>query len=153
MTRFRRTSLAALLLAAVGVSGCEFLDNDVTTPGGGTQAFNGTWASTSSSTTVSPSACGNLQWQITEITATTASGTFTATCAGGVRVTGNAAGTLTGTTLNWTASGTAAPSQGPSCPFTLTGTAVPESATAIRVHYSGTVCGIVVSGSEVMQKK
>ena len=36
---------------------------------------------------------------------TTANVTFTATCAGNITVTGSGSGTLTGSTINWTASG------------------------------------------------
>lgn len=146
-------SLTVLCLSLSG-AGCDLVTRSTQpSSGSGSQAFAGTWASTSGGSPINPSACGDLQWQIAELTPTSVSGTFSATCAGGIRVTGSGAGTLTGTTLNWNATGTAAPPQGPSCPFTLNGTAVPESADSIRVHYSGTVCGVAVSGSEVLQKR
>ena len=54
--------------------------------------------------------------------------------------------------LNWTAEGTATRS-GLTCPFNLTqGTAAPEGS-GVRVTFAGTVCGLPVSGSELLQKK
>jgi hypothetical protein len=65
-----------------------------------------------------------------------------------VPVTGIANGTLNGATLNWISTGTAANA----CPYALTGTAVPNSMGDLRVAYSGTVCGIPVTGADVLRR-
>jgi hypothetical protein len=69
-------------------------------------------------------------------------------------VNGTGAGTLGGTTLNWNAQGTI--TQGSlTCPFVFpsgSNTAVPEGTNSLKINYSGTVCGIPVSGSEVVRK-
>jgi hypothetical protein len=67
-----------------------------------------------------------------------------------VPVTGVGNGTLNGTTLDWTTTGTAASA----CPFALNGTATPSTAIAtdLSVTYSGTVCGVPVSGSDTLHR-
>ena len=155
----RFTSRAGVIVLVAGLAvGCDLVrGGSLTGPGedGGQagQGFSGTWASTAAQSVPVGTACSDFQWQITDVSAQGAQGTFTATCAGGVRVSGAGTGTLSGTTLNWTVNGTATPPQGPGCPFNLSGAAVPETTDAIRVHYSGTVCGVPVSGSEVLNRK
>jgi hypothetical protein len=58
---------------------------------------------------------------------------------------------VSGSTLNWTAEGTATRA-GVSCPFSFTeGTAALEG-TGVRVTFAGVVCGLPVSGSELLQR-
>jgi hypothetical protein len=118
----------------------------------------GNWSSatittaTGTSAALSPGSCGNLEWKITSMTSSSASGTFKATCGGGLALEGKAEGTLSGLTANLKADGTVTGS-GTTCPFALTGTAVPEALDTIRVTYSGTTCMGPVSGSEVLKKR
>jgi hypothetical protein len=84
--------------------------------------------------------------------ATAASGTFKATCGGGLTLEGKAEGALSGLTANLKADGTVTGS-GINCPFALTGTAVPEGLDAVRITYNGTTCLGPVSGSEVLKKR
>jgi hypothetical protein len=87
------------------------------------------------------------------MTDTSASGTFKATCGGGLTLAGSAEGKLSGRlTAELSASGTVT-GEGVNCPFSLAGTAVPEGLDSIRVNYSGTTCLGPVSGSELLKKK
>jgi hypothetical protein len=105
-------------------------------------SFSGNWRSTAAT-----GACTAMNWTITPTGATTATIAYTATCAG-VPVSGNANGTLNGTTMNWTTNGTAAV-----CSFTLNGTAVPAASTTdLNVNYTGTVCNTPVSGSDTLHR-
>ena len=114
----------------------------------------GSWtsAATAVSSSLNVGSCGNLEWTITSMTDTSASGTFKATCGGGLTLQGSAEGKLNGMTADLSASGTVT-GAGISCPFSLTGTAVPESLDTIRINYSGTTCLGPVSGSEVLKKR
>jgi hypothetical protein len=149
----KKTILGLALAAAVAAAGCIGFDHTstVTSPSaGGVNALMGTWAS--ASIVPSPSSCTDFKWNATERTSTSAKGSFSATCPNDLKVTGTAEGTLSGTTVNWNASGnTTAPAQG-ACPFTLTGTAE-LGVDSIRVPYSGTVCSIPVSGVEVLKRR
>lgn len=155
--RVTRPAIGVVLAAALG-AGCGLIQGaDLTGPsdgaGGAVPSFSGTWASTAGQSVPLGASCGDFEWRITEASADGVQGTFAATCAGNVRVSGTGSGALSGTTLNWNMSGTATPSQGAGCPFTLSGAAVPEATDAIRVHYSGTVCGVAVSGSEILNRR
>ena len=119
------------------------------------QAFAvGSWTSTgvAAATALSPQTCGNLEWKITSLTDSAASGTFKATCGGGLTLEGSAEGKLNGLTADLKASGTVT-GEGVNCPFSLTGTAVPEGLDTIRINYSGTTCLGPVSGSELLKKR
>jgi hypothetical protein len=150
--------LGALALTFAITSGCDLFSNkdspSTPTPTGSLDPFVGTFTSASSGTP-SPTSCRNVTYVVTPTSSTTATISFTATCASNVAVSGTGTGTLSGTTLNWNAQGTVSQG-GLTCPFTFpTGTgntAVPDAAGAIKVNYSGTVCGIPVSGSEVLKK-
>lgn len=152
-----RAAAAAFLLACAFSTGCDLLTKKDTTasptsptPTPSVDAFAGTWASVTTSTP--PTGCGNLRYTITPTTATTANVSFTATCAGNIAVTGSGAGTLSGSVITWSAGGLVAQG-GVNCPFTFTNSkATLESATQIVVNYTGTVCGIPVSGTETVKK-
>ena len=104
-------------------------------------AFAGTWRSTAAS-----GACTSTAWTVTPTGETTAAITYSATC-GSVPVSGSATGTLSGTTMNWTTSGS-----GGGCPFALNGTAVPAGSTDLAMTYTGTVCGAPVSGTDTLRR-
>jgi hypothetical protein len=148
----RRTLLAATVIAALLAAGCfEFLTGSNTSPSSsGVNGLSGAWASVSSATTLQDT-CTNFTWSVTDISGNTASGAFTATCLGNLNVTGTASGTLSGSTVNWTATGTATAPDGTECPISLSGTATFDG-TQIRIPYSGTTCLGSVSGTEILRR-
>src|SRR3954471_12802926 len=100
----------AVALAAVLTAGCDLLSKlkkDTSssptspTPTVSMDVFAGTWSSVTAST---PSTgCGNLKYTVIPLSDTNANVTFAATCGGNINVTGSGAGTLSGSTLNWSA--------------------------------------------------
>lgn len=156
-----RTATAAFALACALTTGCDLLTKkdtastptsptSPTTPTISVDAFAGTWASLTPSTP--PTGCGNLKYTVTPTTASSANVTFTATCAGNITVTGAGAGTLSGSVITWSSSGLVGQG-GVNCPFTFTNNkATMESNGQVVVNYSGTVCGIPVSGTETVKK-
>jgi hypothetical protein len=144
----------AVALAAGGCVGFEH-KSSITSPTSATpsvSALMGTWASASSSVIPAPSTCVDFKWNPTEQTATSAKGSFSATCAGGLKVAGTASGTLSGSTITWGANGTATETGGQPCAITLTGTAE-LGANSIRIPYTGSTCLGPVSGVEILNKK
>jgi len=144
----KRIWLAGVAAVALVVAGCG--SNSPTTPAFSIQTLQGAW--TSSSTSNAPNACTNFTWTVTSISGNSGSGTFSAKCLGTLDIAGTATGTLSGSSLAWTTSGTVTPSGGQSCAFSLSGTATLESDRQIRVPYSGTTCMGPVSGVEVLKK-
>src|SRR5260221_12418142 len=120
-----RAAAAAFALACALTTACDLLtkknpSSSPTSPTGpatSLDAFAGTWASITPSTP--PTGCGNVHYTVTPTTASSANVSFTATCAGNISVAGSGAGTLSGSAINWSASGLV--SQGAvNCPFTFT---------------------------------
>jgi len=153
---------AACLLACALSAGCDlpFLggkDKDGTSnPTGPTgqatpiDAFAGTWSSIA--VTNPATGCGNLKYTVTPTTTSSANVTFSATCASNISVTGSGAGTLSGDTISWSANGLVGQG-GVNCPFTFTNSRATLGADGqIAVNYTGTVCGIPVSGTETVKK-
>ena len=153
---------AACLLACFVSAGCNlpFLkdkDKDETSsptsptnPTTSLDAFAGTWSSINVSNPAT--GCGNVKYTVTPTTATSANVTFTATCAGNIAVSGSGAGTLSGDTINWTANGLVSQG-GVNCPFSFTNSRATLGADGnVTVNYTGTVCGIPVSGTEIVKK-
>jgi len=152
------TGPAALvaLVALVATWGCDLLNkkDSPTAPSSPTASldqFAGTFTS-SPVATVGPTTCGNVRYVVAPTSTTAATVTFTATCAASIEVSGSGTGTLSGSTLGWSAQGTI--TQGDiTCPFSFAnGTATAEGTSSLRVNYSGTVCGIAVSGTDVVAK-
>lgn len=143
--------LAVVLTMAAGAGACTGKESP--SPAGpsptGGAALLGNWSS--SSALPSPAACSDFRWNVTQQSGTSASGSFSAVCPGGVNVNGTATGTLSGTTVSWTAQGTAAVPNLPACAIALTGTAE-LAADSIRVPYSGDTCLGKVSGVEVLRR-
>ena len=155
-----RTAAAAFALACALTTGCDLLskkDNTDTptsptspTPTTSIDAFAGSWNSVTPSTP--PTGCGNLKYTVTPTGTSTANVSFTATCAGNITVTGSGSGALSGNTINWTASGLVGQG-GVNCPFTFTNSKATLDATGqVVVTYTGTICGIPVSGTETVKK-
>ena len=141
----RLKRFAAIGVTLLSLTAC----NRTTTPSNPTatpnpmSAFIGTWRSTTTG-----GACTAINWSVASTNNTTATILYSATCSG-IPVAGTAAGTLNGTTMNWTTSGTAANT----CAFTINGTATPAAtATDLNVTYSGNVCGTPVSGSDTLHR-
>src|SRR4051812_13267470 len=114
----------------------------------------GTWTSTNATPTLpSPSTCGNFQYQIASQTSSSIAGTFTATCGGGLTISGNLTGQLDGTAVSITVSGTASLPGIPNCPFTLSGNGtVEDNGNTLRVPFSGQTCLGPVNGTEVLRR-
>ena len=111
----------------------------------------GTW--TSAQLIPTPSTCTAFEWTVSEQTATSAKGAFTATCAGDLRLTGIAQGAFTSpTAIAWSAQGNATAPGLTSCAITLTGTAS-AGTDSISIPYSGDTCLGKVSGIETMKKR
>jgi hypothetical protein len=100
-----------------------------------------------------PKTCGKLPYQIANQTPTSISGTFTGQCGGGLTISGSATGTLNGTAVTLTATGTASMPGIPNCPFTLTGNGtVEDNGNTLRMPFTGQTCLGPVSGTEVMRR-
>ena len=137
------TSLGAIAVLLLSLSACHDStpSNPTPTPDPIT-TFTGLWRSTSTS-----GACTGINWSVSAVNATTATILYTATCAG-ISVTGIANGIAAGTTMNWSATGSAANN----CAYTITGTATPAQTTDLNVTYSGNVCGTPVSGTDTLRR-
>jgi len=146
---------ACALAVCAAAGACVGYENktSVTSPTAATaEALVGTWTSASTSIVPSPSTCTDFKWTPTQQSPTSAMGSFSAACAGGLKVSGTAAGTLTGTTVAWTAHALASTPEIASCDVSLTGTAE-LGVNSIRVPYSGNTCLGPVSGVEILNKK
>jgi hypothetical protein len=142
----------AVAIVAASTSACLEFDHksSLGPTATGISALAGSWSS--SNLIPSPSACSDFQWQVTQQSDTSAGGTFTATCAGDLKLTGSAQGVLAGSTITWTAQGNATAPGLTSCAIALTGTA--ELGTdSIRVPYSGDTCLGKVSGVENLKRR
>lgn len=147
MTRY----ILGVGLAAAMTAGCNYERQDNPTGPGSTgmQGLNGNWASTSA--LPSRESCSNFTWSITELTATSASGSFGATCSGDLRIQGTAAATLAGDEINWNAAATATNGVG-TCPISLLGTAE-LGVDSVLIRYDGSACGVPVHGVETLRRR
>ena len=135
--------------AAVGCVGFDHGTSPTSPSSTGISSLMGTWSSTS--VVPSASSCTDFKWNVTEQTGSSAKGSFSATCGNNLKVNGTAQGSLSGSTIMWSAAGTATAEGLPSCPISLNGTAE-LGADSIRVPYSGDTCMGRVSGVEVLKK-
>jgi hypothetical protein len=150
----KRLFLALGLAISVAAAACTGFEHSSTTTGPsnttGVGALMGAWASVNP--IPSPSSCADFKWNVTEQTTNHAKGSFSATCAGGLKVTGTAEGTLNGSTIAWTANGNATAPGEAACAIALSGTAE-IGADSIRVPYTGTTCLGPVSGVEILKRR
>ena len=156
--RFLRVVLIAV--AAVAATACYGLDtlfNKLPTSASDSssttvRSYLGTWDGPTLVAAPTAQSCGGLEWKITSQTATQISGDFKGTCAGGINLVGTLVATIADTTtIPWAASGSA--TQGATaCTFTLTGTGTFQGTSNIAVTYSGTACGVPVSGTETIKR-
>lgn len=151
----------ALVALCGTMAGCGLLDRlnkddedeDTPTSPGATvslDGFAGTWASSASSTPAT--GCGNVTYTVIPTGTNAANVTFAGTCASSISVSGTGTAKVSGSELQWSAQGLVAQG-GVNCPVAFTnGKAVADGAGTIKVTYSGTVCGIPVSGTETVKK-
>jgi hypothetical protein len=128
---------ACAIALGMATAGCVGYESKTTVPStgptsAGVDALLGTWTSATNNVIPSPSSCTDFKWTPSQQSATSAVGSFTATCAGDLKFTGTATGTLTGSTVAWSANATATTPAIASCAISLSGT--PELAlNSIRV--------------------
>ena len=147
------TLLLVLSIAAASAAACIGFERKSSLTGpsaSGIGALSGSWAS--SNIIPSPTSCSDFKWNATEQTSTAARGSFSATCAGDLKLTGTAEGTLGSSGITWSAQGNATAPGLTSCAITLNGTAE-LGADSIRIPYSGTTCLGAVSGVEVLSRR
>jgi hypothetical protein len=150
-------ALTVLTLACATTAGCDLFKKDNKEPATPTSptptvslnVFAGTWASATPTTPAT--GCGTVKYTVTPVNTTTATVTFAATCAGNIQVTGSGNGQVNGSSLDWSAQGLVGQG-GVNCPFTFTNGKAVEDPGGVKITYSGTVCGIPVSGTEVVKK-
>jgi hypothetical protein len=118
----------------------------------------GTWGETSAigargiNSLPTPNSCSAFQFTMTSQSATAASGSFTAQCPGNLTLTGTISGQLGGATIPMIITGNATAPGEAACPFTLNGNGIPQSATELRIDYTGTTCLGPVSGSATLRQ-
>jgi hypothetical protein len=148
-----RILLVVFSIAAAAAAGCTGFErqSSLTSPtAAGNNALLGSWTSTSLIPT--PSTCTNFVWTVTEQTATSAKGSFSATCPGDLKLTGTAQGGFTSPSeIAWSAQGNATAPGLTSCTITLTGTAT-LGTDSISVPYEGDTCLGHVKGIETLKK-
>ena len=148
-----RILVAALSLAAISV-GCIGFERDSSLTGptaAGNGALLGNWSS--SNLIPAPSSCTDFKWNVTEQTAASAKGSFSATCANDLKVTGTAQGAFTTAgTIAWSGQANATAPGLTSCAVTLNGTAE-LMVDSIRIPYAGDTCLGKVSGVETLRKR
>lgn len=145
---------ALVVTISVAVSGCVGYQSKTTMTGptaAGVNAMMGNWTSATASVIPAAAACTDFKWNVTEQTSNTAKGTFSASCAGVLKVAGTATGTLNGTAIDWAANANASAPGITSCAILLAGTAE-LGVDSIRVPYSGTTCLGPVSGVEILKR-
>jgi hypothetical protein len=154
--------VATLVLATVFGAGCDFqrrsssiAPSSTNTPnnGGGnaTPSYTGTWSSANVNDLPSQlQGCANFQWTVSSQTAESISGEFTATCTGGIVVTGTGTGQLMGQQLQINIHATANIS-GVICNITLNGMGTYEG-DRIVVPFSGNSCYGPFSGVETLRR-
>lgn len=155
--RSRRLTTGLVVLSTILTVGCELTTEGGVNPNAPSALgtlLSGSWryqAGAGGSGFPSASDCTELELNMVQESETTSTGTFRATCNGGIELEGTATGVLVDDVLTIDASGTATLSGGTACAFTLTGTAQMEG-DAIRVDYSGNTCLGAISGSELLQR-
>jgi hypothetical protein len=143
-------SFALAIALPLATAGCFEFTQETTGPASDLRSLAGAWAS--SNLIPTPSSCSDFKWDVSEYTGTTAKGSFSASCAGDLKLEGTAQGQLVGSMINWSAAGIASAPGLPSCAISLNGTATLKDDT-IEVPYSGNTCLGAVSGTEILRRK
>jgi len=149
-----KKAIQLLVCAAVAASSaaCIGFERKSTVAGpsaSGLSTLLGNWSS--SNIIPAPGNCTDFKWNVTEQTGTSAKGSFSATCAGDLKLQGTAQGTLSGSDIAWSAQGTGTAPGLPSCDIKLTGTAE-IGIDSVRVPYAGDTCLGKVSGVEILKR-
>ena len=144
--------IAVCLTIAISAAACIGYErnNTPTSPSGGSGSLVGNW--TSSSLVPTPSSCADFKWNITEQVGNTAKGSFSATCANDLKLTGTAQGTINGSIIEWSATAVGNAAGLANCQVSLKGTAE-IGVTTVRVPYSGDTCLGKVSGVESLSRR
>jgi hypothetical protein len=145
--------LIAVLSSALVAGGCIGFEHE-STPTGPSAAGNGTLLGNWSSSNIipSPSSCTDFKWNVSEQTQTSAKGSFSATCAGDLKVSGTAQGAFTTSgTIAWSGQANATAPGLTSCNVSLSGTAELQ-VDSIRIPYAGDTCLGKVSGVEILRR-
>ena len=142
--------LALAVSLSLATAGCFEFTTKTTGPSDELKALAGNW----SSDNIIPAAksCTDFKWNVTELTGNTAAGSFSATCAGNLKVQGTAQGSLSGSVINWSAQGTATAPDLPACQISLRGTATLKD-DVIEVPYTGETCLGSVSGTQILHRR
>jgi hypothetical protein len=146
----KSSSFALAIALALATAGCFEFTQKTTGPSTDLRSLAGAW--TSGNLIPSPSSCSDFKWNVSEYTGTSAKGSFSASCAGDLKLEGTAQGQLTGGLINWSAAGIASAPGVPSCAISLNGTATLKDDT-IEVPYSGNTCLGPVSGTEILRRR
>jgi hypothetical protein len=145
--------LAACVAVAALTAACFGFErkSTVTAPSAtGIGTLLGNW--TSSNLIPTPGTCTDFKWNVSEQTSNSAKGSFSATCANDLKLTGTAQGTLNGSTILWAAEGNGNAPGLTSCSIKLSGTAE-IGIDAVRVPYTGDTCLGKVSGVETLRRR
>lgn len=142
--------LAAGCGGGVPSAGQQATAPSAVTDGTPLSAYTGTWTSSPGADPVTPGTCRGVQWRLPSTAGSTATGNFSATCAG-VQVSGSVTVAMARTSLTWRVGGRAVGEGGQPCAFALSGTATMERV-GMRVEYEGTVCGTPVNGTDVWRR-
>ena len=140
-------------IAAASAAGCIGFDRKSSLTGpsaAGIGALSGNWSS--ANIIPSPNSCSDFKWNASEQTSTSARGSFSATCAGDLKLTGTAEGKLSGSAITWSAQGNAIAPGLTSCTFSLKGTAE-LGAESIKIPYTGSTCLGDVTGTEELKRR
>ena len=160
-----KTLMAALAMATL-TTGCGFehstnviaptaatTTNTTTTPGA--SSMTGVWSSNVLPAGVpDPGTCGNFQFFVMDQTSTTIAGSFTATCGGGVSISGSGNGQVNGNAVTINVSGNATGSLFPAgCSFNLSANGnVEDNGYALPLSYTGTTCLGPVRGNTTLRR-
>jgi hypothetical protein len=148
----RSAQIVVLALFTQACFDVQYQDALKNTPSNtGAQSFLGEWRSANPSSFPTGQSCGDLKWNVTSQDATRITGTFEATCAGGVKLAGTATARM-GSPILLDANGMATGLGPISCPFTLAGTGIPQTDASIRVEFIGSTCGGSISGTEIIRR-
>jgi hypothetical protein len=150
-------NLSLIVVASVAIAsaaGCVGYERKSSTgpSATGVNALLGNWSS--ANIIPAASACTNFKWNATEQTGTSAKGSFSATCAGDLQVSGTAEGAFapnTTSVISWKADGIASAPGITNCKITLAGTAE-LGVDSIRIPYSGDTCLGKVAGVETLRR-
>lgn len=143
--------VVAISVAGGGCVGYQSKSTLTSPTAAGVSALMGNWTSATASVIPAAASCTDFKWNVTEQTTSSAKGSFSASCAGDLKVAGTATGTLNGTVVNWSANANASAPGITSCAILLSGTAE-LGVDSIRVPYSGTTCLGNVSGVEILKR-